>query len=265
MKHLGLKGFLVLCFVFIPLEGLFALHKEQKIFRKGWFNDLIHLFVNQFLVNLGLLIVLGGLLITSDYLVSHRLQEAVARQPRWLQFIEAVFVADLGFYTAHRLAHAVPWLWRFHAVHHSVEEMDWLASARLHPFDQILGKTMTILPLYILGFSKATFGFYLGLAAFQAVFIHANVRFKFGPLRWLMATPEFHHWHHSNQPESYNKNFAGQLPWLDWLFGTLHMPNGRMPEKYGINESIPNNYASQILYPFRSAGTETPSKPADSV
>ncbi len=246
-------AFFVLAFVFVPLERIFALRKSQPIFRKGWFNDAIHFFVNHFLVQLGVFALAVALIVLFRRLVNSDFQAAVAAQPQWLQFLEAVLIADITFYFIHRMAHTIPWLWKFHAIHHSIEEMDWLASARLHPIDQILSRGLVILPLYLMGFSATTFGVYLVLAQFQALLVHSNVRFKFGPLRWFFSTPEFHHWHHANEPAAINKNYAGQLPLLDLLFGTLYMPKGQMPGRYGINDYIPMNYVKQLAYPFRKS------------
>jgi sterol desaturase/sphingolipid hydroxylase (fatty acid hydroxylase superfamily) len=129
--------------------------------------------------------------------------------------------------------------------------MDWLAAARLHPLDAVFTRAVTILPLYLLGFTRATFGAYLGFVALQAIFIHANVRFRFGPLRWITATPEFHHWHHALAPV--DKNFAGNLPLLDVVFGTHHLP-GAMPAAYGMGEPAPNGYVAQLTWPFVGSG-----------
>ena len=87
----------------------------------------------------------------------------------------------------------------------------------------------------------------------QATFIHANVRFEFGPLRWLLATPQFHHWHHGAEREAVDKNFAVHLPVLDWLFGTFHLPKDRWPESYGLahGKPIPEGYLKQLVHPFR--------------
>jgi sterol desaturase/sphingolipid hydroxylase (fatty acid hydroxylase superfamily) len=244
-------GLLILAVVFVPLERLFALHPEQRIFRKGWRTDLIHSFANNFLTQALLAVSVIVLAVLLRGVIRPEFHALVASQPRWLQFLEAVLVADLAFYCAHRLAHTIPWLWRFHAVHHSSEQMDWLAAARLHPVDQVWNRTVMFIPLFVLGFKKEVFGAYLVLAQLQAIFIHANVRFRFGPLRWLLATPEFHHWHHSNDAEAMNKNFAGQLPWLDALFGTLHLPRRRMPQTYGIHEPMPEGYLKQMFFPFR--------------
>jgi sterol desaturase/sphingolipid hydroxylase (fatty acid hydroxylase superfamily) len=121
----------------------------------------------------------------------------------------------------------------------------------VHPLDQTFIRSITGLVLLTLGFSRVTFGAYLALTAFQALFIHSNVRLKFGPLRWLIATPEFHHWHHANEPDAVDKNFGGQFPWIDAAFGTLHLPK-RMPIRYGIDVELPTTYVGQLTYPFRS-------------
>lgn len=244
-----IAAFVVLFIVFVPVERVFAL-KRQKVFRAGWLADFTHFFVSYFLVQVGVFVVFVAMTVLLKWAISPAFQAAVASQPLWLQFIEAFLVAELGFYLAHRMTHEVPWLWRFHAVHHSIEEMDWLAAARLHPVDQVFVKSVTILPLYVMGFTAQTFGVYLALVALQAIFVHANVRFRFGPLRWVFSTPEFHHWHHAAEPQAFNKNYAGQLPLLDLLFGTLYMPRKRMPERYGISEPVPRGYLGQMSHPF---------------
>jgi lathosterol oxidase len=177
------------------------------------------------------------------------MQSAVASQPLWLQFLEALLVADLFAYMAHRLFHQVPFLWRFHQIHHSSEALDWLAGSRLHLVDIVVTRAFGFIPLYVLGFSSTAIYAYLTWASFQAVFIHANVRWKFGPLRFLLATPQFHHWHHS--ATVYDKNFAVHLPLIDKLFGTYHLPEDEWPATYGIEETkVPEGYLRQLIYPL---------------
>jgi sterol desaturase/sphingolipid hydroxylase (fatty acid hydroxylase superfamily) len=253
MDWFGLKDFLIACLVFMPLERLLAMHPEQRIFRRDWRNDLICLFLNGFLIKLGLVILIVWIVAAAGLLVPASVQAVLAGQPYWLQIAEMILIGDIGFYSAHRAFHTIPWLWRFHQIHHSIEELDWLAAARVHPVDQILTKGASLLPIFALGFSEIAIGMYLLLYYWQSFLIHANLRIRFGPLRWLLASPEFHHWHHSNHREARNKNFAGQLPVLDLLLGTLHMPRGKMPERYGIDEPVPRTYLSQLLYPFQIA------------
>ncbi len=81
--------------------------------------------------------------------------------------------------------------------------------------------------------------------------LHSNLRIGFGPLHWLFSSPTFHHWHHANHPEAWNKNFSAQLPIWDILFGTAYMRRDVMPTRYGIEDNVPPTYARQLLYPFR--------------
>lgn len=237
--------------IFVPLERFFALRRDQKVFRSGWRTDVIHFLINRFLIDAGSFVSVVLLMIFWHWAISASFQAMVAAQPGWLQFIEALVIIDVIGYFYHRLCHSSPTLWRFHAVHHSPEELDWLAGARLHPLDQIFSRALMFVPLYALGFTEETFGAYLIFGAFQAIFIHSNVRFRFPYLRWLIATPEYHHWHHSNDDEARNKNFAGQFPILDWIFGTIYLPAEKSPSTYGINEAMPSGFWAQMKFPFR--------------
>jgi len=244
-----IKGFILLSIIFIPLERLLALH-PQKIFRAGWKTDVTYFLTGHIIgKNASEIIVFVTLLYLGNH-VNLSWQNAVISQPIICQFIEAVIIADTGYYFAHRLLHTVPWLWQFHAVHHSIETMDWLGTVRVHPFDQIFTKFFQLTPLIVLGVNDETLAIYTLYSAAIAFFIHANIRLKLGRLKWVIASPEFHHWHHSQIPRTYHKNLAAQIPLLDLLFGTFYMPRGKKPEKYGIIDPVPPDYFRQFLYPF---------------
>lgn len=249
MNWFEFKDLLLVVLIFVPLERVLALRPEQKILRGGWKVDLVHLFATGFLIKLGVGLALAGMIVGAERLVPAGWRAAVAAQPHWLQFVEILILADLGFYLAHRAFHAVPFLWRFHAIHHSIEAMDWLAAHRVHPVDQILTKSASFLPVFALGFAIEPIVIFAVLYQWQSLLIHANTRIGFGPLRWIVASPRFHHWHHANSPEALDKNFAGQLSLLDLCFGTLHFPD-RVPERYGTNDPVPDTYLSQLAYPF---------------
>jgi sterol desaturase/sphingolipid hydroxylase (fatty acid hydroxylase superfamily) len=250
MDPFGLKLIFIAFLVFVPLERLFALHPEQKIFRRAWANDLIFLLLNGILIKLGLLGVIAASIFAAGQIVPASFQAAVGGLPYWVQIPMIILLSDLGFYWTHRMFHAVPWLWRFHAVHHSIEELDWMAAFRIHPVDQIITKGVSLVPVATLGFSEWTIVIYVLFYQWQTVFIHANVRIGFGPLRFLFASPEFHHWHHSSEREARDRNFAAQLSFVDALFGTLHMPKGQTPRVYGLDQPMPQHYVRQLLYPF---------------
>jgi len=251
---LDFRLFLVAAFVFIPLERLFAARRGQKLLRRHWRNDLLYVFANGILVRLGLLAAVILVLTLGALIVPTGLHEAIGGQPLWLQLIEVLLLADLGFYAAHRAFHAVPALWRLHQIHHSIEEMDWLAGARVHPIDQIITKSASLLPCFALGYSEWAIGTFALLYHWHSLLLHSNLRLGFGPLKRIIASPDFHHWHHAREREAWDRNFAGQLALWDFLFGTAHLPEGRTAERFGIAEPVPSTYGAQLLHPFRSPG-----------
>jgi sterol desaturase/sphingolipid hydroxylase (fatty acid hydroxylase superfamily) len=249
---LDVRVILITALIFIPLERLLPLRNGQKLLRDHWLNDSVYLFFNGIIIKLGLLALIAGLFASVHTVVPDEIGATIRSQPIWLQVIEVLVIADTGFYFAHRCFHAVPFLWKFHAVHHSIEEMDWLAAHRVHPLDQIATKTVSYLPVFLLGFSSDAIVIFALIYQWQSLIIHSNSRISLGPLKWLLATPQFHHWHHANEIQAFDKNFAGQLPLLDKIFGTLFLPPN-MPARYGIDEPVPVLYHQQLAYPLRQA------------
>ena len=177
----------------------------------------------------------------------------VASQPVWLQFIEIMFLTDVVQYWFHRAFHEVPWLWKFHAVHHSAKQMDWIAGSRMHFIEVILLRAFTTLPMYLMGYSESALYAYIFFVYLISVFVHSNLRIKFGFVTHLIATPRFHHWHHGIDREAINVNYAVHFPILDRLFGTYHLPKDEWPTGYGIaGHPVPRGWWSQLWYPFTS-------------
>lgn len=248
---------LVLGLVFIPLEALFPL-RAQKVLREGWQTDLKHFFVSHAGVQLLSFAALIPAQVLFAWAVQLDFQKAVASQPLVLQVLEMVVLVDLATYWIHRAFHQVPWLWSFHAIHHSSLKMDWLAGSRMHPVDVVVTRSVAFLPVFLLGFAPPALYAYLVFVSFHAVFIHANVRWRFPYLRWIITTPEYHHWHHTSDEEGIDKNFVSFLPFWDLLFGTAHLPD-RWPKNYGTAKfQPPEDYLPQLAYPFRRKGEATP-------
>lgn len=242
---------IVLALVYIPLERLFPKNPAQKTLRKGWVTDMKYFLFS----HLGIQLISFFTVIPAQHffawLIDADFQRLIASQPVWLQFIEILVVVDFTTYWMHRSMHEIPWLWKIHAVHHSTEQMDWLASSRIHFLEIVANRLLGYLPIFILGFAPAAVYAYLVFVSFHAIFIHANVRFRFPVLRWVIATPEFHHWHHTSQDEGVDINYAGFLPVYDKLFGTMYMP-AHLPEKYSTRgKPLPEGFLDQFLYPFR--------------
>jgi len=235
--------------VFVPLERAFPLRPAQTTFRFGWATDGMHFLVSHLAVQvLSFLTLLPATALAALWQPAG-LRAAIAGLPLLAQLLGIVLVADLAQYWVHRAFHTVPALWRVHAVHHSSTAMDWLAGSRLHVIDVLATRGLVLVPIFLLGFETRALYAYLVLVAFHAVFVHANVRFRFGWLDHVVTTPRGHHWHHA--PSPVDKNFAVHLPVLDRLFGTQHLPGDQWPEAYGIHgDPVPEGYARQLAYPF---------------
>lgn len=181
-------------------------------------------------------------------------------QPFVVQVVELLVIGDVLAYVSHRLFHT-RMLWKFHAIHHSAEHLDWLSAARLHPVNEIGSRLFQFVPMYLLGFRGAPLAAAVPILTFYAIFLHANLRWDFGPLRCVIASPVFHRWHHTSEEEGLDRNFAGLFPWIDALFGTLYMPRGRQPQRFGVaGEHVPPAFFAQLAYPFRriSAAADAP-------
>jgi len=247
---------LVLGMVFIPMERIWSLH-EQKIFRRGWQTDLKHFFASHAGVQLLSFMTIIPVQVLFAWTVKFDFQKRVAAQPLWLQFFEILLVSDLVSYWVHRAFHKIPRLWQFHAIHHSSLQMDWLAGSRSHLVDTVVNRFLGFVPIFVLGFSPSALYAYLIFVSFHAVYIHANVRHRWPYLRWIFATPEFHHWHHTSDEEGIDKNFAVFLSFIDIIFRTAHQPE-YWPKRYGTTKfQPPETYLGQLAYPFRKH-EETP-------
>lgn len=257
--YIGLDWFILdllgstLIFVFI--EKLFALRRDQPVFRAEWQTDFHHFLVNH--------MVVGFVLLATNLLV-HKLfgwaaNDGVRGWVQGLPFPIALFliilVADLVQYWTHRAYHEVPLLWRLHAVHHSVKSMDWLAGSRQHIIELLITRTLVLAPIFVLGFSKEVIDTYIVIVGFQAVFNHANVSVRLGPLRYIIVTPNFHHWHHSQDDEAIDKNYAAHFAFLDHIFGTAVQSDREWPAQYGVvGDYVPNGFFKQLKFPFTWKG-----------
>jgi sterol desaturase/sphingolipid hydroxylase (fatty acid hydroxylase superfamily) len=248
----------LLSIIFVPAERLWAVRK-QKLSRKALLTDLTYYFINGLLPNAILIFPVSLLAWAVHRLMPWHLQTLFVGLPLWAHLAAVFVVVQVGVYWGHRWSHEIPFLWRFHAVHHSAEEMDWLVNTRAHPLDMVFTRLSGFVPLYLFGLAQPA-GTAADLApvlvilagTFWGFFIHANVRWRFGPLEWLIATPAFHHWHHT-RGEHADRNYAAMLPWLDRLFGTYYMPRKAWPAAYGTDTPVSSNMAVQLLDPILSS------------
>lgn len=246
-------GLLVSALVFIPIEKAWPYRRKQPILRKEWWTDFQYFAINSLLVSYILLVTVKAVPVTMTWAVSDTLQTTVRSWPFAVQFIAAVICADLAQYWMHRCYHS-KYMWKIHAVHHSAVAMDWLAGSRIHFVEMLLTRVSILSVLFLVGFSEAPMEAYIVLVGLQAVFIHANVGINFGVLNYLVATPQFHQWHHSDDREAADTNFAVHLPVIDLIFGTFRIPKGQWPKSFGvIGPPVPSGIVRQAIYPFRKS------------
>lgn len=239
----------LLCALFMPLERLTGVSR-QGIFRQQFLTDLGYYALNSLLtgVLLGVpLVLLGGAL---HRIVPQAALGAIAALPFAARFALSLLLAEVGYYWGHRLCHEAPLLWRFHSIHHSAVEVDFLTNTRAHPFDMVFTRLCGFVPVVALGLAAGPGvpALLLVLGTLWGFFVHANLRWRLGPLEHLIATPFFHRWHHTNDAWR-DRNYASLLPLVDHLFGTYHRPS-HWPVCYGIDDPMPASLGAQLLRPF---------------
>ena len=243
--------------IFTFLEKIIPKYRNQAILRPEWQLDLIYFCVNHLL--LAVLLFIGNYFVANvfGWALSDTVQTFLQSLPTFVQVIILMVCADFVLYWSHRTFHETSALWKIHAVHHSVEHMDWLAGSRNHIVQTIVDRCIAMIPLYLLGADKAALDIYVTFAAFQAVLIHSNVGVSFGPLKYIFVTPQYYHWHHSTDKPAIDTNYAVHFPLFDWLFKTYHMPDPHWPAEYGTSKRLPRTFLSQLFYPFSKSDVDT--------
>ncbi|MET3962843.1 sterol desaturase/sphingolipid hydroxylase (fatty acid hydroxylase superfamily) [Marmoricola sp. OAE513] len=239
--------------VFIPLEQHLA-PRQTPVLRAGWRTDVCYFFLSHVLIQLILIVVTVSTSAVAGAIAVPGVKDVVASMPGWAQFLLAVFVADVAQATLHRAYHRITTLWRFHAVHHSSRDLDWLAGSRVHFIETVMTRSTVLLPLLVLGFSTSTVNAYVILVGLQAVVAHANIGIRFGWLEYVLVLPRYHHWHHARHVDYWDRNYAIHLPLVDMLMGSFKLPrDGSWPEEYGVLklETVPEGIVAQHLMPFR--------------
>jgi len=174
----------------------------------------------------------------------------LAAMPLYAQMVVFLVGEDIILYWTHRWFHGRA-MWKYHAVHHSSEELEWISAARFHPVNLFLGSVFADVALLIAGISPNVLVVLGPLTIAHSAFVHANLDWTLGPFRYVIATPVFHRWHHTAADRGGEKNFAATFPVLDLIFGTFYMPAGQLPDGYGIAErDYPTTFQGQLARPF---------------
>lgn len=260
--HFGLDwmllDLLLMTAIFIPLELFFPKNKSQTKFHEEWRTDLMYFVISHLFIQFFGIVTQKPAVLFFGWIGLDKIHDWVQSLPFLLALFLAFFTTDLFQYWAHRFFHTRVSLWRFHSIHHSTKSMDWLAGSRTHFMDIFFTRAMTFIPLYILGFSSTVFNVYIIFIAIHAVLIHANTRINFGFLKYIFTTPQYHHWHHCEDPKYYGHNFASIFPFIDMIFGTYYLPGKKWPAGTGVHEAqYPKGFVKQSIYPFTKSPFDT--------
>lgn len=266
----SLAWFAICMIVFSVLAMLMPLHPKQPLWRKEAPLDTVYWFLPGFLyAPVSLLLVTGGLYLMhggDEQRINAFIEQGyppVAGLPLWVQFFLLLAISDFIQYWIHRVFHRSQ-LWRFHAIHHSPKELDWMVAARFHPVNFIVSSSFVGALMILLGFSPVLFAMMVPFNYLYSGMVHANVRWDFGPFKYLLASPVFHHWHHTMSDQGGNKNFAATLAIYDVLFGTFYMPADKQPEHYGTDvDDVPQDIVGQFFYPFLDPSHSFPTATTD--
>ncbi len=254
-----LAALALLVAIFVPLEHVFSVRRE-KVFYAGWSTNFAWYFVNA-LTPIVLLTGPSALIAAAVHaILPTSFTEAAADLPLWARMTGAMVVGEVGFYWGHRLSHEIPLLWRFHAVHHSAEHISFLVNARAHPIDMVFTRLCGLTLLYASGLASPVGphptlipAVILFVGSMWSFFVHANVKWRLGPVEEILSSPFFHHWHHTRSDHK-DRNYASMLPIMDRVFGTHYAPD-TWPEAYGTDTPMPNGVTSQMLAPFSGRAT----------
>lgn len=252
---------LVFSVLFSVLARLMPCNPEQPLWRKDTLTDLLYYFISPFLQQAGRIGIIG---ITSFILYRLFSEDTlkgymstgygpVSELPIWAQAAIVFILSDILLYWIHRGFHTRG-MWRFHAVHHSSTQIDFLSAQRFHFVNIWLSFTLVDVLMLTVGFSPEAMACMATFNALYSAMVHANLRWTFGPFKYVFASPVFHRWHHTTQKEGLDKNFAPTFPLLDIIFGTFYMPENTLPKSYGIlGMNVPNGFFAQQDWPFSVA------------
>jgi len=253
-------GFIILsALAFMGLERIYPYNSGQKLFRFGFWDDLIFYgLVQSYLLG----VLIAEIIFWIDSSSGFSRLQVVSDWPIWAQLVLFLVTHDLYIYLFHRLQHSVPALWRLHEAHHSVRDVDWLGGVRSHPLEILINQTIEFLPLTLLGAAPEVAVLKGAISAVWGMFIHSNLDVRLGRWQYFFNGPEMHRWHHSDASEVYYANFSTKLAVWDWIFGTAFLPDPkvRKADDYGLKKSIrslyPTNYFSQTWFSFRPFGDD---------
>ena len=244
------------------VEILFPWRKNQPVFRKDFWLDGFYMFFNFFLFSLIAYNAISNIAVElfnnflSLFGITNLVAIHVQNLPIWGQFLIMFVVADFIQWWVHVMLHRVPWLWKFHKVHHSVEEMGFAAHLRYHWMETIIYKSILYIPLTMIGFGINDFFILHAFTVLIGHLNHANIPLSYGPFKYVLNYPAMHIWQHAKSMPAthpYGINFGISLSVWDYLFGTAHIPHSGRDITLGFDdiEEYPDHFIQQMTEPFK--------------
>jgi sterol desaturase/sphingolipid hydroxylase (fatty acid hydroxylase superfamily) len=244
------------------LEVAFPWRKDQPLVRKDFFLDLFYMFFNFFLFGLIGYNALSEVVVTffnteilgGVFGIKNLVAISVKALPIGIQLLLMFVIRDFIQWNIHRLLHRTAWLWEFHKLHHSVEEMGFAAHLRYHWGENIIYRVLEYIPLALIGFGIKDFIIVHLIGLTIGHLNHANIYLPIGRLRYIFNTPQMHIWHHAEElPTRTGVNFGLSLSLWDYLFKTAYIPHDGRDIKLGFKDGqdFPSSFWQQLITPFK--------------
>ncbi len=247
---------------FFILEILRPWREDQPRFRKDFWLDAFYMVFNFFLFSLIIYNAASEVIVTwfreglAYFGIDNLVAIEIGSWPIWGQLLVLFLVRDFVHWNVHRMLHRVPWLWEFHKVHHSVEQMGFAAHLRFHWMENVVYRVLEYLPLALIGFGIQEFFLVHAFTTLVGHFNHSNLRVPLGPLKYVFNNPQMHIWHHAKKmPKEhlYGMNYGLTLSIWDYLFGTACIPHDGKDIPLGFTgvKTFPKTFIGQSLHGFR--------------
>jgi sterol desaturase/sphingolipid hydroxylase (fatty acid hydroxylase superfamily) len=242
------------------LERLFPWRKKQKAWRNQIVQDFFWLIFNGHFAGVLIAYVTVwiaqqiNLLFIGMNLPAPEQLNLLFNLPVWMQFIIFFIISDFIEWCVHNLLHRVPWMWEFHKLHHSIEELDWIGNFRFHWMEIVIYRVFKYFPLIILGVDSQIILTIAIVATLIGDLNHANFKTDYGIFRYILNSPRFHVWHHDVILQGqHGQNFAIVFSFWDWIFGTAYYPSEKdQPDRLGFEDMAvyPQNVLQRLVYPL---------------
>lgn len=217
--------------ILIGIVEFMSPYNEAKATKKNISSDLLHILINPILMPVAVYLLLIPVLKLRP--ASPDLIQAL---PFWRQLMTVFLVTEFLRYWVHRWQHENKFLWKFHAVHHSMKNFYFLNQFISHPVDYFLRNVVTVYIVIIWGFSIEAVAYAQAISTVGGMVSHGNISIKNGFWNYIVPTYEVHRWHHSKIPGEANNNYGIGTQIWDHVFGTFYWPQDRKHTEMGIDD-----------------------------